>query len=140
MWRYVPRVSMSLILIMLLALFPTIKQEVIMITIVNLRNVQFNKGIDRLSEIGIEYVGRPSVLGNDARIGKDGDRAKVISDYRIWLYEQIRNRDPEVIAELKRLKAIATKGSLVLGCWCAPKPCHADVIKSCIEWAISKTK
>jgi hypothetical protein len=127
---------MSLILIMLLALFPTIKQEVIMITIVNLRNVQFNKGIDRLSEIGIEYVGRPNVIGNPFK----GDRAKAIRDFRVWLYEQIRNRDPEVIAELKRLKAIATKGSLVLGCWCAPKPCHADVIKSCIEWAISKTK
>jgi hypothetical protein len=30
--------------------------------------------------------------------------------------------------ELARLRDLAAKGPLLLACWCAPKPCHGDVI------------
>lgn len=85
-----------------------------------------------------EYIGRPSPLGNPFFIGRDGSRAKVIAKYRQWLWNQIQVRNAEVIAELGKLKKIARKGDLVLSCHCAPKPCHGDVVKSAIEWALNK--
>jgi hypothetical protein len=107
-----------------------------MITIVNLRDIRGN---------GIERVDRSSVLGNPYRIGSDGSRADVIKMYKRELWRIIRKSASDrseleirFIAELHRLKDIAMKGNLILGCWCTPKACHADVIKSAIEWAIEK--
>ena len=80
-----------------------------------------------------EYVGRPSVLGNPFKITKESERELVIDKYRQWLQEQIRDHNPQVIAELSRLKAIADTGDLVLICWCSPRKCHAEVIKEILE-------
>jgi len=38
------------------------------------------------------YIGRPSLLGNPFKIGKDGTRQEVIQKYGIWLWEQIKRR------------------------------------------------
>lgn len=64
------------------------------------------------------YVGRPSRWGNPFKIGRDGDRDEVIAKYRSFL-----NRSPE-------LKALAREelAGRDLVCWCAPEPCHADVL------------
>ena len=64
------------------------------------------------------YVGRPSKWGNPYRLGPDGYRADVIRKYRIWLREH-----PDIVAAAKR----ELRGK-VLACWCAPLPCHADVL------------
>ena len=87
----------------------------------------------RTKPIG-EYVGRPSPLGNPFAIGRDGDRTEVIAKYRKWLWNNLDYGTPQQI-ELDRLaeKFIAQRG-LTLVCWCAPLPCHADVIASAIEW------
>ena len=83
------------------------------------------------------YVGRPSPLGNPYKLGRDGDRPTVIQKYRRWLWSKIQRRDSAVIIELERLKALVIAGEQVeLMCWCAPQPCHADVIKNCINWMI----
>ena len=82
------------------------------------------------------YVGRPSVLGNPFVIGKDGDRDEVIRKYRLWLWEKVKARG-KVFAELVRIKKLAQEGDLRLSCWCYPKPCHSDVVRSCIEWMIA---
>lgn len=83
-----------------------------------------------------EYVGRPSVLGNPFAMGVHGDRTEVIAKYRVWLNDQLHDNEA-VVAELQRLVLLAYEGDLNLICWCAPRPCHADVIKSCIEWLMS---
>lgn len=63
---------------------------------------------------GAVYVGRPSPWGNPFKIGRDGTREEVIARYRDYilgrpqLLEQLRGRD--------------------LVCWCAPLPCHGDVL------------
>lgn len=62
-------------------------------------------------------VARPSRWGNPFRIGKGADRAAVIARYRVWLLAQ-----PELLARLPELRG------KVLGCWCAPLPCHGDVL------------
>ena len=63
------------------------------------------------------YIGRPSKWGNPFVIGRDGTRDDVIARYEAWLLEQ-----PELIAALPEL------AGKTLGCWCAPKACHGDVL------------
>lgn len=63
------------------------------------------------------YVGRPSKWGNPFVIGYDGTRAEVIAQYEAWIKTQ-----PELMAALPELKG------KVLGCYCAPLPCHGDVL------------
>lgn len=79
------------------------------------------------------YIGRPGILGNPFAIGRDGDRAEVIRKYRMWLWEQVKARG-RVFAELLRIKRMAECGDVYLICWCAPKACHGDVVKACIDW------
>ena len=79
---------------------------------------------------GCEYVGRPSVLGNPFKIGIDGDRKEVIDKYRGWLWEEIKKKG-DVYVELVRLSKI---DKLILGCWCSPDPCHAEVVRNAIVW------
>ena len=64
------------------------------------------------------YVGRPTKWGNPFQIGPDGNRAQVIEKYKVWLQQS-----PALL--------IAAKQELVgknLECWCAPLPCHADIL------------
>lgn len=64
------------------------------------------------------YVGRPSPFGNPFVPGRDGSREEVIAKFETWLLAQ-----PEKVALVKRF----LKGK-VLGCYCAPRACHADVL------------
>jgi hypothetical protein len=64
------------------------------------------------------YVGRPTPWGNPFQIGPDGTREQVIQLYRDMLKDR-----PDVIAKAK--KELRGKD---LVCWCAPQPCHADVL------------
>ncbi|MBO0849946.1 MAG: DUF4326 domain-containing protein [Pseudonocardia sp.] len=51
------------------------------------------------------------------RPGADGSREQVIEKYKAWLLEQ-----PHLLARLPELRGRR------LGCWCAPLPCHAQVL------------
>jgi uncharacterized protein DUF4326 len=44
-------------------------------------------------------------------------RASVIKLYREYIYKK-----PELIAKIPRLR------DKILACWCAPEPCHGDVL------------
>lgn len=91
-----------------------------------------------------EYVGRPmsgrpgSALGNPFKTKAHTVEAHtvVVEQYREWLWQKIKTKDAPVCCELNRLKQQAIAGNLDLICWCAPLPCHADVIGKCISWAI----
>ena len=63
------------------------------------------------------YIGRPSKWGNPFAVGKDGTRAECIARY-----EQRLRHDAGLLAALEELRG------LVLGCWCAPRACHGDVL------------
>lgn len=65
-------------------------------------------------------IDRNTIWGNPFVIGDDGDRDTVIAKYRDH-YLPHKNRLQEKLPELL--------GS-ALGCWCAPEPCHGDVLKS----------
>jgi hypothetical protein len=74
---------------------------------------------------GAVYVGRAqrwvglrrSKWANPFKIGRDGTREEVIAKYRAWLLGQ-----PELMAALPELRGKD------LACWCAPEPCHAEVL------------
>jgi hypothetical protein len=88
------------------------------------------------------YIGRPSPLGNPFEMKSEADREDVIEQYRKWLWAQYAmtqdtGRESEAIKELNKLVNIARQGKDInLICWCAPKPCHGDIIKDYIEWTI----
>ena len=90
-----------------------------------------------------EYVGRPSPLGNPFKLeresDRESDRESVIERYEVWLREKIRIRDRLVCDELNRLyKIVRDSGVLELVCWCAPKRCHADVIRCVLLEQLTK--
>lgn len=77
------------------------------------------KGVDKPPASAV-YVGRPSEWGNPFTIGKDGDRDEVIAKYRDYVSAPER---AEMRAAIRQLL-----GGKDLVCWCAPEPCHADVL------------
>lgn len=81
------------------------------------------------------YIGRPSPLGNPFKLEKGMKKGSTLQKYEAWLRNKISNKDPEVCKELNRLYKLAKKGSLNLGCWCSPSPCHGDIIKKILEEA-----
>lgn len=66
------------------------------------------------------YVGRPSPIGNPFIIGRDGSREDVIRKYGAWIMK------PEQDALRDAIRNQLAGRDLV--CFCAPKPCHADII------------
>ena len=64
------------------------------------------------------YVDRSSKWGNPFKIGKDGTREEVCMLYEDWVNEQIA-------AGLLSIEELRGKD---LVCWCAPLPCHADIL------------
>ncbi len=67
------------------------------------------------------YIGRPSPFGNPFVITHHASRDEVIERFRTYWYAE----------EQAALRAQAERDLTdvdVLLCWCAPLPCHGDVI------------
>lgn len=99
----------------------------------------------RIAEIrgkkkGISFiVDRSSVLGNPFIIGRDGTRDEVIAKYKRWLWANIKSEDSVICNELKKIALRLVSFNVVnLFCWCWPKNCHAEVIRSAIFWMIEQ--
>lgn len=101
-----------------------------MIKIVNLRDIGPRSSCGSFVRVDRHH----SPLGNPFLMGSEDDRDMVIQKYRHWLWGQIQLRGP-VFEELQRLLIIWQQtGKLTLACWCAPNPCHADVIRRALLW------
>jgi hypothetical protein len=75
------------------------------------------------------HAGLPeSPLANPYKV-RDYGRGSTLPHYRRWLWQRIQAGDPAV---LEALKAIDEQSVLV--CWCAPNPCHGDVVKAAAAW------
>jgi len=100
----------------------------------HMENFTVTIGNKRHGAIG-EYVGRPSPLGNPNPLDDDDEDSRYQNiygylGYRSWLLKKIREDDKAVCDELRRLRRLLEQnGKLTLVCWCAPKLCHAEVIK-----------
>ena len=76
-----------------------------------------NKLTDRIPSDAV-YIGRPSKWGNPYVIGRDGTRATVVARYHVYLLEH-----PDLYTAAQT--ELCGKD---LVCWCAPLPCHGDVL------------
>lgn len=86
--------------------------------------------------IDISY---PSVLSNDYRIGRGygvanmPQRMESIRKYRRQLEAVIENGKGPVYEKIMEIVELAKDGkSVALDCWCAPFPCHGDVIQNLV--------
>lgn len=60
---------------------------------------------------------------------KETDRDLVCEQYEEWFNDKVSRQDSLVMNELRRLFVIGrSQGYLKLGCYCAPRRCHADTI------------
>ena len=72
------------------------------------------------------YIGRGGPFGNPFVLGVDGDRAEVIRKFGIYFKERLE-RDASFKAAVEELRGKR------LGCFCAPLPCHGDVIAEYLD-------
>jgi hypothetical protein len=106
-----------------------------MITVVNKRRV----GPIPYNTVRV-YIGRPTPLGNpfshlDNTLAKFKvkTREESIEKYREWLTDKfapLKDKGPEW-DQYFHIWACVGHVDVELECWCAPLPCHGDVIK---EW------
>lgn len=83
------------------------------------------------------YIGRPSMLGNPythQRQAMEGTirvatRGLAIESYGDWL--RSLDADSPQWCELRRIAALP--GPLSLICWCAPLPCHGQIIVDAVR-------
>jgi len=87
-----------------------------------------------LAEAGLlTYVGRsgrrhtwPGSDWGNPFVGLRGNREEMVRRYRSWL--------PTRTVLMRRLSEGELTGR-ALGCWCAPEPCHADILAEYAEGA-----
>lgn len=78
-----------------------------------------------------------SALGNPFKLPSEAQRGSTIARYKLWLEIMLEQRDAAVRGEMNRLYKLALAGDLELGCWCAPLPCHCDVVQAKLEAALA---
>lgn len=78
-------------------------------------------------------IDRRTRWGNRFRIGRDGDRAAVIEQYRIWLWQEVR-------AGRITLEDLGAVAGYTLLCHCAPLACHGDVLARAAVWAANQLR
>ena len=102
------------------------------IRIINLKNYKLNE-----NEVLIK-VDRTTTVGNPFIMHNESERDEVCDKYDEYfnniVIKDIR-KDTKFMDYLRYIYKIAKKQNVALGCWCAPKRCHAETIKSFIEEA-----
>ena len=63
------------------------------------------------------FIGRTTRWANPFVIGRDGTRREVVTKFREWFI-----RRPGFLRDVESLRG------KILGCLCAPEPCHGDVL------------
>jgi hypothetical protein len=69
------------------------------------------------------FIGRPSKWAGPFFIGRDGTRQELIAKYHDWILRQ-----PGILHDVWSLRG------KVLGCDCAPLPCHGDVLAALADF------
>jgi hypothetical protein len=104
-----------------------------MVLVVNVKHVSSYHYVGRSLQYGKSKLGNPFVMKSE------GDREFVVSEYRKWLWKELNSEGSGVRLEMMGLLDKLKSGEVVvLGCHCKPKGCHADVIKSALEWMLKE--
>lgn len=72
------------------------------------------------------YPKQSSIFCNPFKIGRDGNRNEVLDKYKDYIIKKLDN-DINLRNELMKLK------DKNLGCWCAPDPCHGNILLDLIS-------
>lgn len=110
-----------------------------MITVVSVRGKQPEQ-----MPAGFVYVGRTyaawygSPLGNPFPLINESLRSHCLAQYRSWLWGRMQDPDSAQSKALAGIVEAAKAGDVALGCWCHPKPCHADIVKAAVEYLIKE--
>ena len=70
-----------------------------------------------------------SRFGNPFPMRDESERQDVINKYRVWLQRKLAENTHQ---EVEAIDAIPEDA--VLGCFCAPKACHCDVMVDAWAW------
>lgn len=102
-----------------------------MVRVVNLMQYKLKDG-----EVLIK-VDRSTPVGNVFYMRNEGMRDEVCDKYEAYFYKKVKEAGAfrDYIAHIYRT---ALKHDVALGCWCAPKRCHADTIAAFINKFLSK--
>jgi hypothetical protein len=85
------------------------------------------------------YIGRGSVFGNpftSKPLGKTkaefqvANKEEAIGKYSAYLNTRMRLNEKGVVDGLNEMLEVLKGGDISLICYCAPKPCHGEVIKN----------
>lgn len=80
----------------------------------------------------LKRIDRNTILGNPFVISKEGGkhtRTEAVSKYAEYFLSKMA-ADQDFQMEIAEIYKMHREGKTVnLGCWCAPLPCHGDVIK-----------
>lgn len=85
------------------------------------------------------YVGRPKAgqpwgFGNPFVVGRDGERGACVPKFEQWLETGDPQGSPDATPERRQwiLEHVHELEGKVLACFCAPAPCHAEVL---VRWS-----
>ncbi len=62
-------------------------------------------------------------------------RDAAVEAFRRWLWQRLQAGDQSVLAALASIRP-----ETVLVCWCAPEPCHAEVIARAAAWVRARQR
>jgi hypothetical protein len=80
---------------------------------------------DRHLYLNYVYCGRPSKWGNPHQVGRCSCGKVHSRAEAIHLFNVFWNSDDGAMLRVAALQELADK---TCGCWCAPKPCHVQII------------
>ena len=92
--------------------------------VVNIKKEKYDVYIGRGSIFGNPYTHLP--IQNTQAQAQVKSREEAIEKYKEYFYEKIE-KDPEFLDDILRLK------DRVLGCYCAPKSCHGNIIAEFLD-------
>lgn len=86
------------------------------------------------------YCGRGSALGNPFKMDSEADRDIVCAQYENYFKQKVViERNQSMLRQINQIRnTLHVKGSVKLGCFCAPKKCHCETIKNYILKSNSK--
>lgn len=100
----------------------------------NIRIVNLKSYTPRKDEVLIK-VDRSTVVGNPFPMRSEAQRDEVCRKYNEYFGNIVKNPDSnkEFMDYLRYIYKVSRLHNIALGCWCAPKRCHAETIKAFIE-------
>lgn len=96
--------------------------------------------VNKYKEPNHIYCGRGSPVGNPFTMSNESQRDKVCDKYHAWFHRSIKRGNPSLLNYLDMIIALAEKGDINLGCYCAPKRCHCETIKEYVESQLSTSR